>query len=357
MIVAKYCATHSLPYFEAAHPTPTLPIFGIELADLRPHYFGSPLVYAARLEDAQFFGHSYIKSRGHYITDHQGFALDPARNGFGDYRALVDETPPVGEITQECFFFGGTWYDPLHPGPANFGHFMFEFMSRLSVFDRFNLLRLPCVVYNTIPPRWLDFLRLAGVSKFIFADMVNPPLFKSVWTASCPFHRSADGQFRMWQPAVHWLRTRLLQGRALGPPRRIYLARGDVRHRVIVNEDDATAVLARHGFEVIDPATLSASDQVRVMADAECVVAPAGAGTIITQFCPEHCRIIILTPKGKSGYWGGFAHAIHLRQRYQLMDCERVDNGQERIDHHGVNELADMRVDLEKLGWLVKSAT
>lgn len=334
------------------------PLLGLELTGGAPHHFGSPDVYCGNVRDVHFFGHSYIKHQDQFVVDNQCFALDPERNGFDAYASLTDKRPSnIYTEPAEMIFLGGTWHDPIHNTPPNFGHFLFEFASRLAIFDRYDLLHLPAVVYQNVPQRWVDFLRLAGIKSFFYADPENSPNYGNIWTASCPFQRDQNNDFYMWQPAIHWLRNKLLKNIDVRPKRKLYMGRTTAKWRKPVNEDEVLKLLTSNGFTIMEPGDLSAEDQIRLMAESEIIVACAGAGTIITQFAPEHCKVIVLQPYQTGGYWGGWGHAIHLRQLYQRVGCEPVEvSGMDRRNVFGTNELVDYRVDLKILQQLLEAA-
>ncbi len=352
------CRLQGTEYRELCRRTPAYPIIGLEIEGPQMHAFGAPHVYCGNVKDVHIFGHSYVKWRDTVVEDGQSFALDPARSGFAEYAAHAS-TRREGLYTEprECIFIGGTWYDHTRAGDvANFGHFMFEFVSRLAIYARVNLLSLPVVVYSNIPGRWLDFLRLAGVREFITVDPVDPPNFANIWIASCPYQRDADNNHYAWAAATHFLRSRLIRNADTRKARRVYIGRGNATWRKVVNEPELIAMLGIYGFEQLDGAALSAEDQVRIMAESALVVAAQGAAPIITQFCPEHAAIIYLNAEGLGGYWGGWCDAIHLRQRFQRFACQPVENGQRRDNVFGTNELVDYRVDVAALERLVVSA-
>jgi len=335
------------PYFETARPIAPRAIVGYSAKGSYGYPIGSPHVYCGNVRNAQFAGHSYIRCGHDYVIDGQSFAMDPERNGF-DFYAQQLAHDPAYTFPGEHIFIGGSLHDPdpSHGWP-NFGHFLFEYASRLAIFDRYNLLDRPAFVYQTVPDRWLDFLRLAGVERFTLIDPERPPRYENVWTTSCPFQRHAGNHYLIWAPAAHWLRSRLTRGVDTRKRRRVYLGRGNAKWRHIANEAEVLAALP--GFDIMNPAELTAAEQIQWMAEAEVVVAASGAGSIITQFCPEDCRIVMLRAKGSGGMWGGWGHALVLGQNYTLIDGPLVPGGPGRLNLNGVDETADFVVPVEEL--------
>ncbi len=101
---------------------------------------------------------------------------------------------------------------------------------------------------------------------------------------------------RLWQ-RLHRL------GRA--PERRLFIDRQPDRGRALVEREGVMARLARHGFTVIDPETLSPRQQAIRFAQAEIVVGIAGAGMANTVFCRPGTPVIHLVPEGWEDpfYW------------------------------------------------------
>ena len=351
--LAAHCAAQGTPYYELSARMNPWPTAALKIGGPGANRIGSPQVYVGNVRNVHVFGHTYLRHGDTFIVDGQGFALDPDRNGFDEYAAISDNRPKVPyAIPDECIFIGGAWHDPdPSHGVPNFGHFMWEYASRLAIFDRAGLLHLPAIIYQSVPERWLDFLRLAGVDNFIYTDPASPPNYANVWVTSCPFQRDVDNQYMAWGPAVHWLRNRLTRGVDIRRRRRVYIGRGTSKWRHIINETEVVEFLASRGFEVVDPAAQTAATQVATMAEADVVIMAQGAGNIMSQFCPEHARVIILAPEGAGGMWGGMAHAIVLRQSYSWLFGRRIprDDGMKRMNRYGMDEMADFVIDVADL--------
>jgi len=73
---------------------------------------------------------------------------------------------------------------------------------------------------------------------------------------------------------------------------RIYVSRGDAKHRRVTNEAQIIEAMTRQGFAVITPGELSVADQIRVFASAEVIVAPHGAALANLMFCKPNARLL-----------------------------------------------------------------
>ena len=247
-------------------------------------------------------------------------------------------------------------------GP-NFGHFIFEYLNRLAIFDLYGLTeRLPVVVYDCVPKRWLGFLELMGVlpGRILQVPIESPPAYRKAWVSSACHYRDGAGKFRIWPSGLHWLRQRL--SRAIGGPqlhkhRWLYLGRENSQWRKIVNQDQVRQALAAYGLECPEMGNLSAREQLEIISGADIVVSAAGAGSVMTHFAPEHCICILLAPRAVgTGYWGGLGASIILRQTYERLDCEVIESPD--LDRPGnvggISEVADYIVDLDLLRRVVE---
>jgi Glycosyltransferase 61 len=77
-------------------------------------------------------------------------------------------------------------------------------------------------------------------------------------------------------------------------PRRLYIDRRSSRERPLVNEAELMDALARLGFVMVRPDTLSLADQVRLFRGADVIVAPHGAELTNLGFCRPGTQIIEL---------------------------------------------------------------
>jgi hypothetical protein len=199
----------------------------------------------------------------------------------------------------------------------NFGHFVFEYLSRVPIFEMLRLPEhLPVVIYDCVPEAWEGFLELAGIKRerLVRIPILGGPAFRKVWMASACNYRDTRGKYHLWAPGLHSLRQH------------------------------------KYGFEALDIRNLTQRQQVEAISGAELVVNAVGAGSVLTYFAPGHCTIIDLAPvNAVAGYWGGLGAALMLGQVHERIDCEVVSSEHERLNIYGTNELADYRVDLDTL--------
>jgi hypothetical protein len=373
--VQTLCEASNTPYHEACFDESHSRLIRKFLESTEQWDLRTPYVYCGLVQDAHIFGRSFVYTKsGSYVfkcqsyQSHNGFMFDECAAAYIDSRADLF----TDYIEDECIFLGGMNVEPtpegsshLLPGGTNFGHFIFEYLSRLAIFDIYGLLgRLPIVMYDFIPERWIDWLVLLGIPKdrIIRISVEKAPAFRKVWISSACHYRDSDGRYRMWASGLHWSRYQAFKavgGPRPGAKRRIYLGRGSAKWRRVVNEPEIIEMLAGYGFEFPAMHEMSPREQIEAISGAELVVAAGGANTILTHFAPEHCSIITMYPNKLmgQGLWGGLGAAILLRQLYERIDGEIVDTQQSRpINAAGEFEFADYKVDISTLKSKVETA-
>lgn len=104
-----------------------------------------------------------------------------------------------------------------------------------------------------------------------------------------------------------FLRDAFLPGnfREIANHERIYIRRNNAKYRRVLNEREVMAVLAPLGFTAVSLESLSFGEQVALLAGAQAVVAPHGAGLTNAVFCPPQAKIIELFPANfiNTYYW------------------------------------------------------
>lgn len=82
------------------------------------------------------------------------------------------------------------------------------------------------------------------------------------------------------------------------PPKRIYVQRGKVKRRKVVNEERVINLLASYGFEPVTMEDKTIKEQAEVFAQAEVIIAPHGAALTNLLFMQLGTKVIELLPYG-----------------------------------------------------------
>jgi len=359
------CAAQNNPYHQVCYDTEQAPLLSQRLDEFLSYSIRTPTVYCGRASDVHIFGRSFLYTKDDaYIFHCQSYQNHKGHNLRESLEAFIEKRSSslfADFFEEECIFLGGMNVEQypdgpsyLRPGAANFGHFIFEYLNRLAIFDLYGLTqKLPIVVYDMVPERWLGFLELLGVSqdRIVRVPVANPPAFRNVWVSSSCHYRGSDGTYRFWGEGLQWARLRMLS--AIGGPRvsnrsRVYLGREDAKWRKPVNEDEVKRLLATYGFVFPAMSKMTPREQIETISGAEIVVAAAGANTVLTHFAPQHCINILMYPRNVgTGPWGGLGASLFLRQIYERLECN-VDDSAEifQTNEYGLNEFGNYKADL-----------
>ena len=282
-------------------------------------------VYFGLLQDVHIFWYSFIYTRGDEWVFNGQMCVNYNDELFDAAARTLMESPqwkPFDRyIEEEGIFIGGL------SGRPNFGHFVFEYLTRLAIFDSYGLLgKLPIFVHEDMPDSWLDFMEILGIPRHLLVKIpVNGcPAFRKVWVSSVPNGTDDKKQVFAWKAGYHWLRHKMLAGiggAKVSARRRLYLGRQGVKWRKVINEAKVIKCLEGYGFECPLFEHMPARQQIELISGAELVVATEGAGATLTHFAPEHCVTLLLSQRKSGGLWGGMAAAMFFGQIYEWVHC------------------------------------
>lgn len=203
------------------------------------------------------------------------------------------------------YAFTGPWVN-------NYYHFIIDYclkyneLSRNGVIDeRYN------IIYHNKMRKWqLEYYGFLGIDENRLVGSRDTPLHvNKLLIGSSQRHRFAVSNLAI-QGFKNTIFSRL-DFDVNKPNKRFYLSRRNARVRRILNEDEVVSFLKFHGFQIIQPETLSLTDQIKLFAEAEVIVAPHGAGltNIIFSKLP---KIVELIPGDdfKFGYFIGLTNSI-----------------------------------------------
>jgi len=241
---------------------------------------------------------------------------------------------------------------------SNYIHWLTEALPKLALIDQIDAYAdLPYLIDSGLHPNILESIQLVNSRRRQLIE-VGPSELLAVEkllcvtpTAYVPFdflpglaadQLDINPSSAMYSPdALQRLRQLLvatLVQAPVAPRKKLYLRRSG-RSRPMENSDEVEALMREQGFSIVEPETLSFSDQVRLFSDAGVIVGQGGAalGNII--FAPAACHLVVLTtwsPYTIHYYFANLAAA--LGQTCTLIMCEPVQSelGEHRA-HMGVN--------------------
>lgn len=225
-------------------------------------------------------------------------------------------------------------------GSENYYHFLTDVLPRLELLRRAGA-EPDAYAVNRVTRFQRDLLDHLGLTadRCLGGDKYPHLRAEELVVPSLP---DADLRTPPW--IVPWLRSRFLpvDAGAGAPRRRLYVGRGDTKHtRRVDNEAALLAALDPLGFEAIDPGALSPAQQVRVFAEAECIVGPHGAGLTNLAFASPGAAVVEIFAHDyvNECFWALATTVPGLRYRYLVGDGTRAPSRRNR----GV--ASDIRVD------------
>ncbi len=182
---------------------------------------------------------------------------------------------------------------------ANYSHWLMDLMPRLNLLEAagFGPEKVDRYLINMgNKPYELETLKLAGIPVEKLMPVSGASHFRCeniVTTNTRPEH---------WQHSLPaWVSKYLreLTGASsakVGRPKRLYLTRNSSAFRRVLNEQDLHPILKNHGFENVDPGTLSLRDQAALFQDAEVIVSPHSSAMTNLVFCQPGIAVLELFP-------------------------------------------------------------
>lgn len=277
--------------------------------------------------------------RNNHVLDSQLNVVD--EQGYEDgvlkiFRQILEKPQPLS----------GTVAYLSNAYPFNFYHWMCRILPALALYDeRFGLDTIDYFYIGSVPVK--GFVKESLVRAGIPADkLIHHACTADRLLAAIPNRASFDGSAPINEAYFRYSRQ-LFQdvlGTAEQTPQktRIYVARGNIGRRQVLNEAAVLSCLQAYGFESVsmDGKTLQA--QAEIFAQAEAIVAPHGAALTNLLFAPENVTLIELFP---DGYVNNcfYTLANYLSADYAYLESQ--DTEQDALPLHW----RDIKVDIPQL--------
>ena len=225
----------------------------------------------------------------------------------------------------------------------NYYHFLTDVLPRIVLLERSGI---PVDLYlvNRSQPFQRDLLPRFGVP---LDRVVESRLHPHIQAERLVVPALPDPNMQTPRWIVSALRERLLPAPLPPPNRKVYVGRGQKRHtRMVLNEPDVLAVLARRGVTALLPETLSVAEQIRAFAESDLVIAPHGAALTNIAFCSPGARVVELFAPSYVNvcFWALASQVEGLQYRYAI--------GRGRVKQPGRPMMAvsrDIEVDIDRL--------
>ena len=282
-------------------------------AVLRPRETGLWSAYAAspddqsaivRIEDAYHLpahgavidlkGHLFANSLAEGATHGLGLeGLPGFRNKRG--RLMLNAARDLPRLERASVFCG--W-----PGQLNYAHFLLESMTALAALDDVGALER----FRPLAPP-LDGWRRQLVESYLGdrVGLLRQAEAPIVRIGEAVFSTAMSGRTAAPLTALTLLRDRLLERAAaeerIKAVRRVYFVntaqRRSTAHKRFFTD------LREQGFMIVDPTTLSPSEQIRLVARAYVIAGPTSAAMANVLFAPHGARVIEVQAGPPAGGW------------------------------------------------------
>ena len=236
----------------------------------------------------------------------------------------------------------------LGQNSANYAHWLTEILPKLLILDAYpDFGKIPLLLDHGLHPNLLESVRIFNASnrEIISIKRWEPVKVKRLLCVSQPayepyiphgiFHNKSSHVVNAFSHhALSILRNaawQLIGPKTIPETKKLCIARsrtsGNVRG--ITNWHLIESFLQAEGFEVIEPESLTFSDQVIACKQAHIMVAPIGAALANMIFSPPGCKIIVLAPyyEGASYYYYSNLAGILGHELYHVLGQQTTRGG------------------------------
>lgn len=285
----------------------------IERPAMEAHVYGQAHAFIGSAENVRVIGSgSLVAENGIYV---HGLSTGNYESNIRIQLKQYAEVPDGGDISGEHVLIWGC---------DNFGHWLITYLMRAALlWYRTELLRLPILLSNKTPKRFVEWLVRMGLTRFRYAP--DGARVEKLWVPSVVCYRGhyEDKKPYIFPQALHILRQLVLRNMCLPHPvrERIYLSRAKAKWRRFTNEEELAKVLAANGIKRVFMHELSLERQLDLVSRAELIVIHAGGDSPITMFAPADCRILELNIPIFNGVFASRCWAHILGQKFQRINA------------------------------------
>ena len=253
-----------------------------------------------------------------------------------DWRqVIVDQVPDKEKMLR------GQHISLLAWSEKNYGHWLVDTLTRMSLIDDFSGLRV--LVRGPVTGFRLESLQALGIAEEQIVALDEG----WYWVENLRVSHAQQRSMIPHRDHLMNLRARLLRGLGVRedrqkPWRRIYVSRNKSR-RKILNEEQIMPVLANYGFERVYAEELSFGEQARLFSETEVLLGAHGTGMNNQVFCDPGAMIV----------------ELYNPVRYNTCVCGLagiIGHGHWFMYGQNANALFDMTVDPRKLDKLLSYA-
>ncbi|MGJ5673896.1 MAG: glycosyltransferase family 61 protein [Nostochopsis sp.] len=250
---------------------------------------------------------SKVISKGEYIADS---AQHPIFS--------QEKLPPVQKISGSVAVLSSA-------GGTGYYHWLFDILPRLALLQKAGILfeQIDKFLVNRYISRFqIETLNSLGIPR---SKIIENHWYPHIEAEQLVLPSLVGETSHMPKWACDFLRDYFSRDKTKQnqQPVRLYFNRTQVVHRRVENESEVIEFLSRLGFRNLSLETLSVAEQIELMAMAEVVVAPHGAGLSNIVFCQPGTKVIeLLSPKAVNFMYWSLSNQVDLDYYYLLGEGE-----------------------------------
>jgi capsular polysaccharide biosynthesis protein len=272
-------------------------------------------------------------------------------NVIGGYRTAFDNLPIYYHFLSKPIYLKGMIAYLSDPQPSNYYHWMCGTLPLLRTYQSY--LDLDAIDYFYVGQFHLtgfhqESLARIGINinrviqKACTADRMLAAITTRFVQLNDPISREAFFFTRN-------LFADVVTQHSSSPRTRIYVERGNVSRRRVINEDQILALLKKYDFEPVTMDGKSVSEQAEIFSRAEAIVAPHGAALTNLLFVQPYTTVIELLPEGYINNCF-FVVASYAESNYFYLQGESTTTS--HLNAHSL----DLQIDIQKLEKLCRMA-
>lgn len=280
-----------------------------------------PATFVAQIAGGRVYGEGAVISPDDHLLadvsrtiDAGAYIKDPFRHPvFG-----LDALPPLQEVRGNVAVLSAA-------GGRGYYHWMFDVLPRLYLLKQAGFYpdSIDKFLINNYVSRFhVESLNILGIPREkVLESHWNPHIRAEHLVV--PSLVGDTGHIPAY--ACEFLRKEFLgMAPAADSPKRLYFNRGQVTHRRVTNEGEIIHLLSTRGFKSIALESQSLPDQVALLANAEAVIVPHGAGLTNTVFCRPGTKVIeLLSPNAVNVMYWTLSNQLGLDYYYLLAEGPR----------------------------------
>lgn len=234
--------------------------------------------------------------------------------------------------------------------PTNYYHWMCRTLPLLRLYQTyFDLNEIDCFYIGQFPLANFHTASLerAGIApEKILQKACTADKIIAAFTSRTSFCGAAPVLKENYRFIKSLFQTDIEMGQ-LAQKKRIYVTRGNVKRRKVLNEDQVIQLLEQYGFETVSMDGKSLQEQISLFANAEAIVAPHGAALTNLLFIQPGTKVIELFPYGyvNNCFYAlaNYANACYFY--LQGEPIEQINAKPTNIDEHQL----DLEIEVNKL--------